>query len=297
MSFRLLTYNIRHGGAGREEALARVIRECSPDLVVLQEARIPAAVERIAQLAGMEQWGSRKGESLGFIARQKVTKYDWYKPRVSRHAFLEVVPFGWELPVVGVHLSAVHAAWTERRRAYELRALLQSIKAHEHGFHVLTGDFNTLAPGELLEVKKLPHRLRALVWLSGGRVRWRTIQMVLDAGYTDVFRALNPNDPGFSFPTRDPHLRLDFVFTPRRHHCRITRCDVVTTPDAVAASDHFPLLADVRMDVLSAGLPGTDGLEGVDQHHDVEQQVVPDCPGGEDFKGRGERDHDPDAKP
>ena len=297
MSFRLLTYNIRHGGAGREEALARVIRECSPDLVVLQEARIPASVERIAQLAGMEQWGSRKGESLGFIARQTVTKYDWYKPRVSRHAFLEVVPFGWELPVVGVHLSAVHAAWTERRRGYELRALLQSIKAHEHGFHLLTGDFNTLAPGELLELKKLPHRLRALVWLSGGRVRWRTIQMVLDAGYADVFRALHPNDPGFSFPTRDPHVRLDFVFTPRRYHCRITRCDVVTTPEAVAASDHFPLVADVRMDVLSAGLPGTDGLEGVDQHHDVEQQVVPDCPGGEDLKGRGERDHDPDAKP
>ena len=296
MSFRLLTYNIRHGGAGREEKLARVISECAPDLVVLQEASAPASVERIAQLAGMEQWASRKGESLGFIARRKVMKYDWYKPRVSRHAFLEVVPFGWELPVVGVHLAAVHAAWTERRRAYELRALLQSIKAHEHGFHVLTGDFNTLAPGELLDVRKLPHRLKALVWLSGGRVRWRTIQMVLDAGYTDVFRARHPDDPGYSFPTRDPHVRLDFVFTPRRYSCRITRCEVVITPDAAAASDHFPLVADVRMDVLSAGLPGTDGLERVDQHEDVEQQVVADRPGHEDFKRRGQRDHDPDAQ-
>ena len=296
MSFRLLTYNIRHGGTGREEKLARVIRDCSPDLVILQEATNPACVARIAQLAGMQQWASRKGQSLGFISRREVTKYDWYKPRVSRHAFLEVVPEGWELPVVGVHLSAVHAAWTERRRGYELRALLQSIKAHEHGFHVLTGDFNTLAPGEILDPTKLPHRLRALVWLSGGQVRWRTIQLVLDAGYADVFRALRPGDPGSTFPTWNPHVRLDFVFTPQRDYCRITRCEVVTTPEAVAASDHFPLLADVRMDVLSAGLPGTDGLERVDQHDDVEQQVVPDRPGDENFKGRGEREHDPDPE-
>ena len=258
MSFRLLTYNIRHGGVGREEKLARVIHECSADLVILQEATRPASVERIAQLAGMEQCVSRKGESLGFLARRKVTKYDWYKPRVSRHAFLEIVPLGWELPVVGVHLSAVHAAWTERRRRYELRALLHSIKAHEHGFHVLAGDFNTLAPGELLDFRKLPHRLRALVWLSGGRVRWRTIQMVLDAGYTDVFRRLHPDDPGFSFPTWDPHARLDFVFTPQRHHFRIARCEVVRTADAVSASDHFPIAADVELDALAAGLPGTD---------------------------------------
>ena len=297
MSFRLLTYNIRHGGVNREEKLARVIRECSPDLVVLQEASVPASVEKIARLAGMEQWASRKGESLGFIARRQVTKYGWYKPRVSRHAFLEVVPVGWELPVVGVHLAAVHAAWTERRRAYELRALLQSIKAHEHGLHVLAGDFNTLAPGELLDLRKLPHRLRALVWLSGGRVRWRTIQMVLDAGYTDVYRTLNPDDPGYSFPTRDPHVRLDFVFTPSRYRCRITRCEVVTIPEALAASDHFPLAADVQMAVLSAGLPGTDGIERVNQHEDVEQQVVPDRPRGEEFEPGGERDHDPDAKP
>ena len=296
MSFRLLTYNIRHGGTGREDKLARVIRACAPDLVVLQEATAPASVERIAELAGMEQWASRKGESLGFLARRKVTRHEWYKPRVSRHAFLEVVPVGWQLPVVGVHLSAVHAAWTERRRGYELRALLQSIKAHEHGFHVLTGDFNTLAPGELLDPRKLPHRLRALVWLSGGQVRWRTIQIVLDAGYSDIFRTLHADDPGYSFPTWDPHVRLDFVFAPRRHHCLVTRCEVVTIPGAADASDHFPVAADIQLDALAAGLPGTDRLERVDEHQDVERQVVADRPRDEDLERGGERDHDPDPK-
>jgi exodeoxyribonuclease-3 len=35
---RLLSYNIRFGGKGREALLAEVIRRCKPDLVVLQEA-------------------------------------------------------------------------------------------------------------------------------------------------------------------------------------------------------------------------------------------------------------------
>ena len=55
-----------------------------------------------------------------------------------------------------MHLSAVHAAWTERRRLVELRALLNVIAAHQDGFHVLAGDFNTLAPGEDLDVARLP---------------------------------------------------------------------------------------------------------------------------------------------
>ena len=116
--------------------------------------------------------------------------------------------------IFGVHLSALHSAWTERHRVIELRALLAGIARHQHGFHVLTGDFNTLAPGDLLDFRKLPHRLRALVWLSGGRIRWRTIQIVLDAGYTDVYRALRGADPGYTFPTWAPHVRLDYMFVP-----------------------------------------------------------------------------------
>ena len=165
----------------------------------------------------------------------------WHRPRVSRHAFVEIVPQdgGWR--VFGVHLSAVHAAWTERRRAYELRALLVAIQQHQHGAHALVGDFNTLAPGELLDPRRLPARLRALVWLSGGTVRWRTIKAVLDNGYMDSFRTLHPNTPGFTFPTWDPHVRLDFVFAPNEIAERVTECTVLTGLPAPSASDHFPL--------------------------------------------------------
>jgi exodeoxyribonuclease-3 len=65
---RLLTYNIRRGGSGREAALADVVAACRPTLVVLQEARVPGVVERIAAAAGLPYWGARDGESLGFLS-------------------------------------------------------------------------------------------------------------------------------------------------------------------------------------------------------------------------------------
>ena len=120
----------------------------------------------------------------------------WIRPRISRHAFIEIVPEGERLIVFGVHLSAVLAAWTEQRRTLEFRALMRSVAYHEDRFHVLAGDFNTIAPGDTFEVIRLPLYLRQLIWLSGGRVRWRAIQTVLDAGYADTFRMLHPEDPG-----------------------------------------------------------------------------------------------------
>jgi endonuclease/exonuclease/phosphatase family metal-dependent hydrolase len=243
VTLRLLTYNIRRGGAGREEALARVIRAAAPDLVVLQEATNPGVIERLSASTGLVHWAARPRQSLGFMARSSVRSCSWRRPRLSRHAFLQIVLADSLLPVFGVHLSAVHAAWTERRRVFELRALLRSIGADTGGFHLLVGDFNTLAPGELLDLRKLPRRLRALVWLSGGRVRWRTIRMVLEAGYADAYRRLHTDHPGPTFPTWDPHVRLDYLFVPQGAASRVTSCEVFHTPDAAAASDHFPLLS------------------------------------------------------
>ena len=245
MLVRILSYNIRKGGGGRERELAAVVRACAPDLVVLQEATQPSVVERVAADCGMAQAESRAGNSLGFISRARVQAFGWHKPRVSRHAFLEIQLANSEARVFGVHLSAVHAAWTERHRIMELRALLKSIAQHQHGFHLLAGDFNTLAPGELLDLRKLPSRLRALVWLSGGRVRWRTIQIVLDSGYVDAFRTSHPGVPGFTFPTWDPHARLDYFFAPLQHAARVQACEIMDVPGVREASDHLPLMATI----------------------------------------------------
>lgn len=244
-TLRILSYNICRGGRGKEADLSAAIAQARPDVVVFQEATDPAVIERLAADAGMAQWASRRGESLAFMSREKVRRYEWHRPRFSRHAFLEIEPCAGEPRIFGLHLSALYSAWTEQRRVLELRALLASIRRHQDGFHVLTGDFNTLAPGDLLDFRKLPHRLRALVWLSGGRIQWRTIQLILDAGYADGYRTLHGPDPGYTFPTWAPHVRLDYLFVPAAYAHRVEACEIIRGAEAAAASDHFPFLAQV----------------------------------------------------
>jgi endonuclease/exonuclease/phosphatase family metal-dependent hydrolase len=247
---RLLSYNIRYGGVGRVGALAGVINAVEPDVVVLQEATRPDVVSQLAGATGMKTWAAQPNHSVGFMSRLEIGHHAWHRPAASRRAFLEVVPAGASPPafrIFGVHLSAVHSNWTERRRVRELRGVLAGIQEHQHGFHVVAGDFNTLAPGETLDLGKLPPRLRAVVWLTGREIRWETIQTILDAGYVDGYRRLHPEDQGFTFPAVAPHVRLDYACVPTSWAPRLKCCRVVNdAPGVTAASDHLPLLAELE---------------------------------------------------
>ena len=250
MTFRLLSYNIRFGGLGREQSLAETIVAAAPDLVVFQEATRPDVIERLAEATKYPYWAARRNHSIGFLSRQKLEYHEWHYPAGARHSFLEIVPAGSKTRVFGLHLSARFSKWDERRRMREIRSLLEGIKRHQDGFHVLVGDFNTLAPGEALNIDRMPAWIRALIWISGRKLQRETIQLMLDAGYNDAYRMLHPEDEGYTFPTWDPHVRLDYVFVPHAFANRLVACDVICEPQqrVQAASDHCPLVAELKMD-------------------------------------------------
>ena len=250
MSLRLLSYNIRFGGVGREESLAKVIKAAEPDLVVFQEATHPDVIKRLSADTGFPFWAARPRHSIGFISRKEVEYHEWHYPAGARHSFLEIIPAGTEARVFGLHLSARFSRWDERRRWREIRSLLQGIKRHQEGMHVLVGDFNTLAPGEILEMDKMPTWIKALIWISGRKLQRETIQFVLDASYVDGYRTLHPDDKGYTFPTWDPHVRLDYVFVPNVFRERLLTCEVITEPKELikAATDHCPLIAELKVD-------------------------------------------------
>ena len=212
MIFRLLTYNILHGGGGRIEPIAEVINACAPDLVLLQEATDPGERRAARRATGMADFRAVRRQSLGFMSRRPVAFAQWMRPRISRHAFIEVVPAGERVRVFGVHLSAVHAAWTEQRRVYELRALLRSVDQHSERFHVLAGDFNTVAPGDPFDGQQaaaaLPaadvaeRRPRAVAHDPDG-ARRRLRRCVQDAASRQT--RLDAADAG---PAHSPRLRL-----------------------------------------------------------------------------------------
>ena len=252
---RFLTYNIREGGVGRAEAIAEVISAAKPDVVALQEAREPAVVERIAQLAGFKFFGSRRSHSTGFLSNVPVVNYGWHHPPRTRHALLEVVLADGYPRVFVLHLRAWFSSWSERQRARELRGLLDGIQEqlikeqHAFAFHVLAGDFNALGPGEKFDPSPMPAWIRGMIWLSGRDIARSTIEMMQSDGYADAWRTLHADhegEPGYTFPVWNPHVRLDYVFTPAEYKSRFAACEVRRAPDTVVtASDHFPLLVEI----------------------------------------------------
>jgi endonuclease/exonuclease/phosphatase family metal-dependent hydrolase len=246
VNLRLLSYNIRYGGAGRERAIADVIRSCEPDLVLLEEATRPDVVRRLAELCGMPHFASTFGESTAYLSRLEIAHHEWHRLLLARRRFLEIVTAG-GLRVFGVHLSAIHSNVTEQRRMFEVRALLRRIAPHRDSFHVLAGDFNTLAEGAAFDARRLPARLRALYWLGGGKIRWRALALMIHGGYADAYRVLH-QDNGYTFPTWGPLVRLDYVFVPAASAACVQSCSVLyDAPGAREASDHFPLLAELTV--------------------------------------------------
>ena len=70
---------------------------------------------------------------------------------------------------------------------------------------------------------------------------------VLEAGFVDAYRRLNPNEPGSTMPAIAPTVRLDYVMVgpelvPSVSSCRIGEVD---RDLLVAASDHLPLVAEL----------------------------------------------------
>ena len=200
MILKLLSYNIRFGGLGERGSPGRNDQgSCSRPGCVSGSDR-SARYRGIGEAVGFSFWGARADHSIGFISSVEIAHYEWHRPRLAKHTFLEIVPDGSDVNIFGLHLSARFSKWSERRRATEIRALLTSIEKHREGFHVLTGDFNALAPGALLDTRRMPLWIRTLIFISGRNIRRDTIQIMLDGNYIDGYRRLHPDRPRLHFP-------------------------------------------------------------------------------------------------
>ncbi|HEV2560287.1 MAG TPA: endonuclease/exonuclease/phosphatase family protein [Microvirga sp.] len=240
---RVLTYNVhRWLGTDRRispERIADVIASCEPDVVALQEVRVGRAQAGAADQAAMV--ASRLGMDLHFQPTIRIfgeqfgiavlTRQPSRVVRQSRLPTLSNGPSmekrsalwvsvdldGHEVQVINAHLSL-----RSRERLHQAEALAGSDwMGHLDcaGPAVLLGDFN--AP---------PHSRAYRLFAA----RFRDAQLSNPEG-----------QPQATFHTRAPVLRLDHVFvTPS---VEVLAAAPVRTPLARVASDHFPLLAEVRV--------------------------------------------------
>ena len=72
-----------------------------------------------------------------------------------------------------------------------------------------------------------------MIWLSGRDIARSTIEMMQADGYVDAWRTIHADpdvEPGYTFPVWEPHVRLDYVFTPSAYATRMNACEVRTHP-------------------------------------------------------------------
>ena len=144
-----------------------------------------------------------------------------------------------EVQLDGLRLFATHlrAGRTERDaelRTEEVEAILDTIGDAEC---LLVGDLNAVHPDDEVGVPPPEERLEF--------VAREPIQRFLDAGFVDSYRRHHPADRGWTYLSWHPWARLDFVLARGDLARRVTSCDVVTGEDALRASDHFPVVAEL----------------------------------------------------
>jgi endonuclease/exonuclease/phosphatase family metal-dependent hydrolase len=242
-TLRILTYNVhRWLGTDRQispDRIAEVIASCAPDIVALQEVRVGRArageVDQAAAVAarlGMDLHfqptirilGEQYGIAVLTRHSSKIVKSGRLPTQSTRPSFekrsalwVSVEIEGQAIQVVNAHLSL---------RSGERRAQAAALIGPDWTGHpdcadpaVLLGDFN--APPLSRSYRLIANRMQ-------------------DAQLSNSF-----GEPQPTFHTRAPVLRLDHVFVTKS--IEVLDAGPVRNPLTRVASDHFPLLAEMRV--------------------------------------------------
>ncbi|HEY6541159.1 MAG TPA: endonuclease/exonuclease/phosphatase family protein [Ktedonobacteraceae bacterium] len=172
---RVLTYNILVGGTRRIDQIEQMIKAAQPDVVGLVEATNPRVVEELAVRLDMDYRLSGRGEhatdwQVALLSRLPITHVQVHRrPGLLSKLLLEVgvqEEDGRALTIFVMHLAASFSSSLrggDSIRREEAREILRLMKAKRGTPHLLMGDFNSLAPGDMLKASRL---LRYLVQMD-----------------------------------------------------------------------------------------------------------------------------------
>lgn len=244
MRLKVLSYNIREGGARRLPVIADVVERQHPDVVALLEANSRSRAKKLARDFGMHIAFGRANSKfhIAWLSRLPIVRVENHRLGVLTKTLLEI-EVNWDgapLRLFATHLAGGADA---RHPAEEVPAILDVLRPLRDQPYLLVGDFNSLRPGD--SVGTPPRGEERMADAVDGDPR-RAIELILEAGHVDCYRSLHPQTPGYTYPSDAPWLRLDYIFAPSRLACCLDACDIVVGDVAEQASDHFPIWADFR---------------------------------------------------
>ncbi|MGH2561632.1 MAG: endonuclease/exonuclease/phosphatase family protein [Thermomicrobiales bacterium] len=236
---KVLSYNIWQGGADRPPDIRAVIRRQEPDAVALVEANNRANATQLARDLGMHLvFGEANCAChVAWLSRLPIRRSENHRhPMLSKTLLkIEVDGEGGPLRLFATHLASRHDAV---QTIEEIPIILQILRPLADQPHLLVGDLNALHPGDAVGT---PPPGVAMWGEAVDGVPRRTIQTILEAGYVDCYRTLHPWEPGYTYPSAAPWLRLDYMFASPALAERLLTCDVGAGETAARASDHLPV--------------------------------------------------------
>ncbi|MGH2466034.1 MAG: endonuclease/exonuclease/phosphatase family protein [Candidatus Limnocylindrales bacterium] len=243
MTLRVATYNVRFGGVGRKASIAAVLSKLAPDVVLLQEATDPPTVAWIGQELGLAHVVAVHGRSVAALSREPIESA-WHELGHGRQA-LEIL-LGADRPrIFAVHLAAGLSRRGENRRRIEATHLIEQVDSSGGSEEtMLVGDFNAISPGDGPLLRRLPMWIRILLRFDGG-IRTEVMASLASAGFTDGYRLLHPDEPGFTMPAVEPSVRLDYFLLGSAVHPLLLSCEQQAEGlQSALASDHLALVAE-----------------------------------------------------
>ena len=238
-TLRVVTYNVR-GLRDDRAAVIRVVRAAQPDIVCFQEAPRGAlwrqrcgALARDADLLYVAGGRPAAGNMLAVAARVDVlgVRDAMLSPSSTPGRQRELEHRGIStalLRVGGVRLGliGIHAGLSARERARhaaEILGVAERLRAGGAAGVIVAGDLNA-APD---------------------RPEWNA----MTARLTDAYAAA-PSGAELTFPAIAPRHRIDVVFV--EPPIGVVSCGAYDHPDVALASDHWPVLAVLRVPPRSA---------------------------------------------
>lgn len=242
----LMTFNLHQGfandGVLDPQGLVDVLAAADANVVVLQEGDTPrftsgnldAAGYLAAKLGYHQAYGQpTRAQAFGGSLLSRFPIREWTTRELPSESddrwYVEA-----RLDVAGkdVWVYAIHLSLPHEDRIAQTRALLEQAATHA-GPRVLAGDFNSCPGGLCPDYEEgVPDDVYARI----------------GAEYEDAWTAAGNavDDPaGYTYDATAPFMRIDHVFV--SHDISVTSVERVRSSAAVRASDHLPVVAQLRL--------------------------------------------------
>jgi endonuclease/exonuclease/phosphatase family metal-dependent hydrolase len=265
--FKVMTYNIKESGVDPD--WKEVVKEEDPDIMILVETgtwddnndfllnqaviEFNAYFSQEAPYEGYTAQGigfSTDGEAilsrfpiLNFIQISVVSLDDGTDYDVTHDFIHAVVDInGTSVNIIGAHLKASGGETNEHRREWETEGIINYMDELGEVPIMYMGDLNSFSPsdtGDLAPTGDLGYGPLTMMLYPDDPVYGQFSSEIHN--FTDVFRTLNPTDPGYTFGHEDPELtaRIDYILVNLFFSGELINSTCGDTAHADTGSDHY----------------------------------------------------------